>query len=378
MTIKNVSAILGLALVIAAISGTVLCKDNIYVAINQCVKATAKNIENTESVYLVRTITIGTNNPESNYIYSGEVRGRYETRLGFQVGGKILKRNIELGSMVKQGDTLMTIDKKDLEQGLKNGEAMVFAARSQFKLAETSFNRYSELLKKGAICQADFDRAQAVLDAARAGLRQAQAQYTQFSNLMDYGVLKADSDGVISSVDAEIGQVVGAGQKVLTLVKNTEKEIEINIPENRIESLQSAKSMTVTFWALPGINIDGKVREISPVADNVSRTYKVRISLQNAPDEIKFGMTSSVKVMAAKNDRPVIKLPLSAIYQTGAEPMVWLVSNNTVNLKSIKINSFDGDGVIVTDGLNPGDIVVTAGVHKLWKDQKVKTAGETL
>ncbi|HNY13407.1 MAG TPA: efflux transporter periplasmic adaptor subunit, partial [Candidatus Wallbacteria bacterium] len=93
---------------------------------------------------------------------------------------------------------------------------------------------------------------------------------------------------------------------------------------------------------------------------------------------IKFGMTSSVKVMAAKNDRPVIKLPLSAIYQTGAEPMVWLVSNNTVNLKSIKINSFDGDGVIVTDGLNPGDIVVTAGVHKLWKDQKVKTAGETL
>jgi len=375
MTAKNVSAIIGIALVIAAVCGTVLCKDNIYAVINHCEKKVA---ENTESIYLVRTMTIGMDNSKSNYIYSGEVRGRFETIMGFQVGGKILKRNVELGSSVTQGDILMTIDEKDLAQGLKNSDAQVFAARSQLKLAEANFNRYSELFKKGAISPADFDRAKTSFDAAKAVVRQAQAQYTQCANLMDYSILKADASGVISTVDAEVGQIVGAGQKVLKLVRNGEKEVEINVPENRIDNLRYAKAINVSFWALPGVNVSGKIREISPVADNVSRTYKVRISLLNAPTEIKFGMTSSVCVTNVDTEQQSIKLPLSAIYQTGSEPMVWLVSNNAVNLKSIKVNSFDGDCVIVTDGLKPGDIVVTAGVHRLWKGQKVKTAGESL
>ncbi|MEZ7891874.1 MAG: efflux RND transporter periplasmic adaptor subunit [Candidatus Wallbacteria bacterium] len=359
--------------------GSILHKNNIYAVLNHPeMNRNVQSAEKSENIYLVRTITIGKSDIESNYIYSGEVRGRYETQLGFQVGGKILKRNVELGSSVKQGDILMAIDEKDLAQSFKNCEAQVFAAKSQLKLAETNYNRYGELLKKGAICQADFDRAQTTFDAARAALRQAQALYTQQSNLMEYTLLKADTAGIISSIDAEIGQVIGAGQKVLTLVRNEEKEIEINIPENRIENLRSASSITATFWALPGISVNGKIREISPVADSVSRTYKVRISLLKAPAEIKFGMTSSVAIKNAGNEQSIIKLPLSAIYQTASEPMVWTVSNGTVNLRQIKINSFGEDGVIVTDGLKAGDIVVTAGVHKLWKGQKVRTEGESL
>ncbi len=359
--------------------GSILHKNNIYAVLNHPeMNRNVQSAEKSENIYLVRTITIGKSDIESNYIYSGEVRGRYETQLGFQVGGKILKRNVELGSSVKQGDILMAIDEKDLAQSFKNCEAQVFAAKSQLKLAETNYNRYGELLKKGAICQADFDRAQTTFDAARAALQQAQALYTQQSNLMEYTLLKADTAGIISSIDAEIGQVIGAGQKVLTLVRNEEKEIEINIPENRIENLRSASSITATFWALPGISVNGKIREISPVADSVSRTYKVRISLLKAPAEIKFGMTSSVAIKNAGNEQSIIKLPLSAIYQTASEPMVWTVSNGTVNLRQIKINSFGEDGVIVTDGLKAGDIVVTAGVHKLWKGQKVRTEGESL
>lgn len=359
--------------------GSILHKNNIYAVLNHPeMNRNVQSAEKSENIYLVRTITIGKSDIESNYIYSGEVRDRYETQLGFQVGGKILKRNVELGSSVKQGDILMAIDEKDLAQSFKNCEAQVFAAKSQLKLAETNYNRYGELLKKGAICQADFDRAQTTFDAARAALRQAQALYTQQSNLMEYTLLKADTAGIISSIDAEIGQVIGAGQKVLTLVRNEEKEIEINIPENRIENLRSASSITATFWALPGISVNGKIREISPVADSVSRTYKVRISLLKAPAEIKFGMTSSVAIKNAGNEQSIIKLPLSAIYQTASEPMVWTVSNGTVNLRQIKINSFGEDGVIVTDGLKAGDIVVTAGVHKLWKGQKVRTEGESL
>ena len=326
-------------------------------------------------IYKVRTHTIDYETNDSSYTYSGEVRGRYETHAGFQVGGKIIKRNVELGSVVKKGDVLMTIDEKDLVQGVKSSDAQVFAAQSQLRLAEINLNRYRGLLKQGAICRADFDQAQTAFDAANAAIRQARAQQTQYSNLLEYSKLVAEHDGIISGVFVEVGQIVGPGQIVLTLVRDSEKEIEINIPENRLDVLQSANTIIVKFWALPDITIQGKVREISPVADFVSRTYKARISILNTTPEIKFGMTSSVVVVNEKSSK-IIKIPISAVYQTGSAPSVWVVSNNTVDLRHIKINSFQSDDVAISEGLAPGDVIVTAGIHKLWKGQAVRAEGE--
>ncbi len=327
-----------------------------------------------EHVPVVRTKQVAQQNSAENYAYSGEVRGRYETQLGFQVGGKILRRNVELGSRVQAGDVLMTIDGKDLQQGVNQYDAQVFSAQAQQELAAANLQRYEQLYKNGAVSKAEYDRYRTSYDTSVASVRQAAAQYNQGANQLDYSVLRADSSGVIASLDAEIGQVVSQGQKVLTLVRDGEKEVEINVPENRVEELRTAKACKVTFWALKDVTLAGQVREISPIADKVSRTFKVRITLVNPPEQLKYGMTATV-TLDGGNEAGSVELPLAAIYQNNGTPQVWVVENNQVALRTVKIRAFGNDQVQVIEGLKNGDLVVTAGVHKLWEGQQVKTGG---
>jgi len=161
-------------------------------------------------------------------------------------------------------------------------------------------------------------------------------------------------------------------------VQDGEKEVEINVPENRIEELRQAKQIKVKFWAFPDIIVNGKLREVAPMADKVSRTYKVRISLINPPGKIKLGMTSSVIVTGAETapQQAAASIPLSAIYQTGDAPGVWIVNNAVVHLQPIKIGAFGEDQVQVLKGIKDGDVIVTAGVHKLREGLKVHTTGD--
>ncbi|HMM23121.1 MAG TPA: efflux RND transporter periplasmic adaptor subunit [Selenomonadales bacterium] len=330
-----------------------------------------------ENLTLVRTQVIQAANSGQGYAYAGEVRGRYESQLAFQVTGKIIKRNIELGSIVSAGDVLMQIDAKDIQQTVNSSSAQVYSAQSQLKLAESNLNRYRQLLDSGAVSRAQYDQYANAYDAAVAAVQQAAAQHAQSANQLDYSLLKADQAGVVAAITAEAGQVVSAGQVVVTVVRDGEREIEINVPENRLEELKNAGQLKVTLWALPGVTLDGKVREIAPMADPATRTFKVRVSLLNPPTAVKLGMTATV-ALSDGDARPVITIPLAALYQTGDTPAVWVVKNDILALRSIQTGSF-GDGTIqVLAGLQPGDRIVTAGVHKLKEGQRVKTAGDAL
>lgn len=329
-----------------------------------------------EEVPFVRSQIVKMDKTGQSASYSGEVRGRYESQLAFQVNGKIIKRYVDLGSVVKPGDALMEIDSKDIAQTVNISSAQVYSAESQLKLAENNLNRYRQLYEQNAISRAQYDQYQNAYDAAVAAVRQASAQYTQGVNQLGYSTLYAGSAGVISAINAEAGQVVSAGQSVITLVQDGEREIEINIPENRIDELRTAQQIQVTFWALPNIVVDGKVREIAPMADKISRTYKVRISLLSPPPEVKLGMTATVTI-ANYGGKLNAYIPLSAIYQTGDTPGVWVINTDSVvSLRPIKVGAFGDGAVQVLEGLNDGDTIVTAGVHKLREGQKVRTAGD--
>jgi RND family efflux transporter MFP subunit len=329
-----------------------------------------------EDIPLVRTAVIGTTNAAQSYTYSGDVRGRYESQLAFQVTGKIVKRNVQLGSTVNAGDVLMQIDSKDLQQTVNSTSAQVYSAESQLRLAESNLSRYQQLYAQNAISRAQLDQYENAYEVARATVRQASAQYVQGSNQLDYSLLYADKSSVISSISAEAGQVVSAGQTVITLVQDGEREIEISVPENRIEELRKVEQLKVTFWALPNVVVDGKIREIASMADQTTRTYKVRISLVNPPPEIKLGMTAAVSVAGSAS--AVTTIPLSAIYQTNNTPHVWVVTDNTVKLRPIQVGSFGDAQVQVLAGLNPNETIVTAGVHKLREGQTVRiTGGDT-
>lgn len=325
-----------------------------------------------EEVPLVRSEIIKTNGSGQNASYPGEVRGRYETQLAFQVSGKIVKRNVDPGSKVNPGDVLMEIDSKDIQQTVNISSAQVSSAASQLQLAQANLERYRTLFEQGAISRAQLDQYQNAYEVAQAAVRQSSAQYTQGTNQLSYSSLVADSSGIISAVNAEAGQVVSAGQVVLTLVKDGEREVEISVPENRVDELRTAGQVQIHFWALPNVTTEGKVREISPIADKVSRTYKVRITLINPPAAINLGMTANVAVAQSAGSAQTLYIPLSAVYQTGDTPNVWVISNDSVTLRPVKIGAFGDNTVQVLEGLQDGERIVTAGVQKLKEGQKVR------
>lgn len=326
---------------------------------------------------VVCTQTVKTAGDTQEFTYSGEVVGRYESQMSFQTGGKITNRNVESGSIVNKGDLLMQVDPQDVEQSVKAVESQMAAAQSQFNLAADNLTRYQNLYEGGAIGKAQLDSVKTSYDVAKASLNQVAAQYEASRNQLDYTGIYADSAGVITNIYAEEGQVVAAGQTVLTIVQSDEREIEISVPENRVNQLRQAEKIQVTLWALPEVTLEGTVREIVPMADPVTRTYKAHISLDSVPKELELGMTATVAVSSPVVEQGgYVEIPISAIYQTGSVPQVWVVEKNVLHLKKVEVGDFDEDSIQVTKGLQSGDIIVTAGVHKLTEGVKVQTTGD--
>jgi RND family efflux transporter MFP subunit len=324
-----------------------------------------------ETTPVVRALVIAPTNAGEQYAYAGDVRGRHESQMAFQVGGKIIGRHVELGSIVRPGQMLMQIDTKDVEQMVNVQQAQVAQSQSQLELAEKNLKRYQFLFKEDVVSRSQFEQIQSAYEVALARHEQARAQYSQSANQFGYARLKADKAGVVSAISAEVGQVVAAGQAVVTVVQDGEREIEISVPENRIDAIRSSSLAKITFWALPKLTIEGKIREIAPMADAVTRTYKVRVTLLQQPPEIRLGMTASVRITDSGNVAATPYIPLSALYQTRATPNVWIVDDGVTRLRPIQTGVFGNDQVQVLSGLNAGDMVVTAGVHKLREGQKV-------
>lgn len=322
---------------------------------------------------LVRSMVVKVDEDLQSFKYSGEVHGRYESQLAFRVNGKILVRNVDVGSMVKPGDILMQLDSADSQLSVQIGEAALNSAESKMKLAQDNLVRKQTLYEGGALSKAEYDAAIDAYNAAEAAYRQAGAQLQQLSNQLQYCSLKADYAGTISGLRVETGQYVAAGTPVMTLVQAGEREVEISVPENRVDDLSKATSIKVSFWALPDAVLEGRLREVAPVADSVARTFKVRISLIEPPDDLKVGMTSSVELRTSAGDQAVFtRIPISAVYQTDDGPSVWVINDGIAHSRKIQVAGFDHDQVKVSVGLNHGETIVIAGVNKLLEGQKVR------
>lgn len=325
---------------------------------------------------LVKVIEIGSAEEGSTEgTYSGTVKGRYQSNLAFQAGGRITSRNVQLGTHVNAGSVLMTVDPKDIAQAVNQTQAQVDAAAAQLDLAQANLNRYQQLYEQDAISAAVLDQYQTAYNQAVAQYNQAQAARQAQQNQLSYTQLTADADGVISAVSAEVGQVVAAGQTVVTLVHDGDLEVQVYVPENKLADFPVGKDVSVSFWALQNLDVPGIVREVAPMAEASSRTFKVCVALPQPPEGMLLGMTASVSTDSAASGGSAggYVLPLSAIYQTGDKPQVWIVgSDNTLSLKDVQVENF-GDNTVMVRGLAKGDIVVKAGVHVLTEGEKVRT-----
>jgi membrane fusion protein, multidrug efflux system len=323
---------------------------------------------------LVKKIGDGQTTVES--VYAGEVRARYETKLGFRVSGKLVSRNVEVGSQVKAGDVLARLDERDLQLSAASYQAQLVAAMHDRDLAQSDLARSAELYQIKFTSKAELERKQNTLNTATAKVQQAQAQLATSSNQTAYTALRTDHAGVVIAIEAEVGQVVNAGQAIIRLARTDEKEVVISIPEQRVDELRAAKKISVRSWARPDVSFPGHVREIAPHADSVTRTYTAKIATPTATDVLRLGMTATVVI--TNDGGPAARVPLSAIFLGDGQSAVWVVdpSTNSVSLRPIQLGDHVANEAAVIAGLARDDLVVTAGVQMLRTGQKVALPGE--
>jgi RND family efflux transporter MFP subunit len=337
--------------------------------------ACAKAPVTEEPARLVLTQRVMPGGVANRDVYSGEVRARYETDVGFRIAGKIVSRAVDAGARVTKGQLLARLDPEDAKLAAQGAQAMLASAESDFALAKSELERHGDLLNKKFISQSAFDVKQNAFNAAKAKVEQARTQARITGNQASYANLVADADGVVISVAAEPGQVVAAGQPVLKLAHAGEKEVVLNAPEGQLARFRPGQEVGISLWASPDKLFRGRVREVAGGADPVTRTYAVRVAAIDTPADAQLGMTANV-LFAPATDSQLVLLPLSALAGDSAQPAVWVVDPATsqVRSKPVTVGQFREDGVSITGGLVPGDIVVTAGVHKLRAGQPVRIA----
>jgi membrane fusion protein, multidrug efflux system len=308
-------------------------------------------------------------------VYPGEIRARHEADLGFRVPGKLIARTVDAGARVKRGQVLARLDPEDARLAAQAAGAQAASAESDLALARAELERHAELLAKKFISQSAFDARQNAFNAARARAEQARSQAALSANQAAYTTLEADADGVVLSVAAEPGQVLAAGQPVLRLARAGAKEVVVSAPEGRLARFEPGQAVAISLWADPATVFPGRVREIAGGADPATRTYAVRISAPGAPEHAHLGMSANV-LFPSPEDPALVLLPLPALTRDGDNAAVWVVDPATsrVRLRHVSVGQFREDGVTITGGLHPGDVVVTAGVHKLRADEVVRVA----
>lgn len=327
-----------------------------------------------EPVRPVQLVQVTLGNAHDTAVFAGEVKPRYETDLGFRIGGKLIERRVDVGARVKRGQILARLDPSDVGLQAEAAKAALTAAETDYAFAEAEYERYQNLHAQKFISASALDARRSANDTAKARVTQARAQLAVTQNQAGYATLVATDDGVITAINAEAGQVVSSGQTVMKLARESEHEVVISVPENRLAELRGAKALVVMLWARPGKMYPARVREVAPAVDPVTRTFAVRVSVVDPDPVLQWGMTANVGVLGQGSGNAAL-LPLSSIYhQTDGSPAVWIYDpkSRQVALRTVTLGPYREDGVLIPGGLNEGEWVVAAGVNKLQPGQVVR------
>lgn len=330
-----------------------------------------------EPIRAVKVMTVGVDTFSSGYEFAGEVKAQLESRLGFRVAGKIIKRQAELGQRVKAGQVLAQLDPQDYKLAADAARAQLQAAATNRDLAVADYKRYKELKEQNFISSAELERRDTTLKAAQAQFEQAQSQLAVQSNQASYASLVADVAGVVTAIEADPGQVVNAGTLVVRIAADGPRDVVFSVPEDKVSGIKLGMAVKVRGWAQDTQTAlaMAKVREVSASADPATRTYQVKLALDGKAPSPPLGATMYVLPVGLGDvqGKPVIKLPTSALRQEGQASAVWLLDKASMTVKSqtVQIATADGNEAVIAAGLQPGMVVVSAGVHVLSPGQKV-------
>ena len=306
-------------------------------------------------------------------VLAGTVVPRIESTLGFRVSGKIVQRSVDVGAAVKPGDLIAQLDPSDHRLAVDNARAALASADADHARAKADYERYLGLRGGAAFTQQTLEQRQMLAATTLARADQARSQLASAENNLAYTELRADAAGIVTTVQAEVGQVMSPGQGVVRVARTNELEIVVGVPEHRLKVVRDTTAASFELWSDPGRKYTAKLRELSPSADPTTRTYPARFSIANPPEFIGLGMTATLG-FDRPDAAPVAEVPLAAIFQRGTQPAVWVVdkTSGAVELRPVTIARWRDDTAAISSGVKDGELIATAGVHKLEPGQKVK------
>jgi RND family efflux transporter MFP subunit len=305
--------------------------------------------------------------------YAGEIRSAFESQIGFEVAGRIVERTVDLGSSVRAGQTLLRLDGADYARALDSAAAQSGSAQTAASVQQADLARSRELLKQGFISTAEFDQQKAAAAQAQAQLRAASAQRGTASAQLGRAILSAPRAGVVTQIEGEVGQVVGAGQAIVTLADPSRPEIAVSLPEGSLDRIRSASRLSVSVWSRPGRHYAARLRSISGAADPATRTFAARLSVDAPAQALLMGETAELRVEGSAG-AAAVSVPLTAVLQSDGRAQAWVLDRRTmvVQPRMVQIGAAQGDMLTIRSGLKPGETIVTAGVHLLRAGQKVR------
>jgi RND family efflux transporter MFP subunit len=312
-----------------------------------------------------------------NYFLTGFIAARVQTDVAFRTSGRIISRRVEVGDHITAEEVLAELDPKDQETIVANAEAALASAQALQKQAEANFARQDALMKGGFATRPAFDQTQEALRTSQASVNAAEAALGSAREQASYTALKAGVDGIIVGRSAEVGQVALAGQTIFTIAQDGARDAVFDVQESLLSRPPASPDIAIALLSNPLVVTTGKVREVAPSVDPTSGTVRVKVALASNPPEMTLG--SSVVGAAPSQVLRAFVLPAGALYEWRGDPAVWIVDpvKKSVSIAPVVVQAYVTDSVILSDGVKPGDLVVTAGIQSLRPDETVEIVGPT-
>jgi RND family efflux transporter MFP subunit len=348
------------------------------VVLAACVVAACKPAEQAAppEIRPVRVVTVEKRASGDIVQLTGTVQAQTEVNLAFRVEGRMLDRLVNVGDRVEAGQVIAWLDQTDAKNALRSAQAALRAAEGQYLEAQLDYDRQAELVRGGWTPRARYEQSRQALQTTRSRVDDANAQVAIAQNRLGWTVLEADAPGVVIARGAEPGEVVGPGRMIIQVARDDGRDAVFDVPPAIRDAAPADPEITVSLTLDQTVRAKGRVREVSPRADPVTGTHQVRIGLINPPEALRLGATVTGRMEVGAGGG--IELPASALTSTQGRPAVWIVNpaDTTVRLRAVEVLRHDPARVIIARGVEPGDVVVTAGVQALREGQKVRLLGQ--
>jgi RND family efflux transporter MFP subunit len=323
----------------------------------------------------VRGVTVARGEVGAPTTLTGRIEARDEAALAFRISGRIAENDLKLGDRVNAGQVLARLESQNEQNALRTAQAGAAAAEAQLTEARNRFERQETLLADGWTTRPRFDEAQQALRTAQSQVDDAEAQLKTAQDLVSFTELKADAPGVLTAIGPRAGEVVQAGQMIARIARQDGRDAVFEVPAQVIRSAPPDPEITVFLTEDPAEQAIGRVREVAPQADPVTRTFEVRVGLTDPPGTMRLGTTVTGRMPATAS--AAIEIPAAALTRINRQPAVWIVdpSSRTVSLHNVDVLRFNQDTVAISGGLDEGQMVVTAGIQALHPGQMVRLLG---